>query len=322
MKAKPNGKVTLTYSSMQAFLTCPKKYFWRYVEELEPVEKPEALLLGSAVHRWLEYFYSQVPADRNAFLNEVVSPKARGILQGIMENYGRIYSDDFDKFEVLSVERLLSGKIINPETSKASANFQFGGRLDTLVRLQAQVDLIPAGSLAIIETKTASRVDELFWNRMAMDPQVALYAHFLQDELGDEIAGIIYNVIQKPGLRQGKNESEDAFENRVREKMADPELYHRKTISVKDLNAEEVLSDLWNVKNFINLARENGAFPKSNSSCTMFNTACDYLPLCAAKDPELVIRESGIYTKREANVELVEADPAFKEQEQNVAVPF
>lgn len=157
-----NGKLTLTYSGMQAFLTCPRKYYWRYVEELEPMEKSEALVLGSAVHRWLEYFYSQIPADGETFLNEVVSPKARGILQGVIDNYGEIYQDDFSQFDVLGVERILSGQIINPETHQSSANFEFGGKLDTLVRLQAQVDQIPAGALAIMETKTAARVDGLF----------------------------------------------------------------------------------------------------------------------------------------------------------------
>lgn len=44
--------------------------------------------------------------------------------------------------------------------------------------------------------------------------------------------------------------------------------------------------------------------------------------MCVAKDPEKVIRDSGLYQKRVANAELVEADAVFKEQERNVAVPF
>ena len=33
---RQNGRITLTYSAMQAFLTCPRKYYWRYVQEVEP----------------------------------------------------------------------------------------------------------------------------------------------------------------------------------------------------------------------------------------------------------------------------------------------
>jgi hypothetical protein len=317
-----NGKVVLTYSALQSFLTCPRKYFWRYIQEVEPVEKSDALLLGSAVHRYLEYFYSQVPVDRETLLTEGLSPKTRGILNGVINNYGRIYSDDFNCYEVLSVERVLSGNIINPVTQRSSANFEFGGKLDTLVRLRVGMDDIPTGSLAIMETKTAARVDDLFWSRISLDPQTALYTHYLQEELGEEIAGVIFNVIAKPFFRQRKDETEEEFGNRISEKMADPEMYHRRTIAVQDLNAEEVLSDLWNAKSFIHLARENSAYPKSSSACTLYNSTCDYMALCSSKDPDAVIKESGLYQKREANVELVEAETEFVERERNVAVPF
>jgi hypothetical protein len=110
MNGNGNGKVVLTYSAMQAFLTCPRKYFWRYVAEVEPVEKSESLVLGSAVHRYLEFFYSQVPVDRELLLTEGLSPKARGILNGVINNYGRVYPDDINQFEVLGVEHVLSGQ--------------------------------------------------------------------------------------------------------------------------------------------------------------------------------------------------------------------
>lgn len=322
MRNNGNGKVTLTYSAMQTFLTCPRKYLWRYVEEVEPVEKPESLVLGSAVHRWLEYFYSQVPVDREMLLTEELSSKARGILNGVINNYHQVYQDDFEKFEVIGVERMLSGQIVNPVTNRSSANFVFGGKLDTLVRLKVDISEIPSGSLAIMETKTAARVDGLFWNRISMDPQVALYSHYVSEEIGEPVVGVILNIIQKPSLRRRKAETEEEFMDRIREKMSDPEMYHRRVIPVSDLDAAELLNDLWNTKNFINLAREQNAYPKCSSACTMFNSQCDYLPLCASKDPEEVIRDGGLYQKRVANVELVEADAQFKEAEQNVAVPF
>src|SRR4030042_2500021 len=131
-------------------------------------------------------------------MTEDLSPKARGILSGVMAKYSHVYADDFEQFEVLGVERVLSGKIVNPVTHRSSANFEFGGKLDTLVRLRAKMAHIPKNALAIMETKTASRVDELFWSRISMDPQVALYAHYLSEELGEPIASVIFNVIQKP----------------------------------------------------------------------------------------------------------------------------
>jgi len=42
-----NGKTTLTFSSIASFKACPKKYYWRYIRELEALARPEALVLGT-----------------------------------------------------------------------------------------------------------------------------------------------------------------------------------------------------------------------------------------------------------------------------------
>ena len=56
-----NGKTILTNSAINAFKSCARKYYWRYIREIEALERPEALLLGTAIHGFLESHYRQLP---------------------------------------------------------------------------------------------------------------------------------------------------------------------------------------------------------------------------------------------------------------------
>ena len=46
--------INLTASMIRCFKSCPRKYFFEYVEMLKPIETPEALSTGSSYHSYLE----------------------------------------------------------------------------------------------------------------------------------------------------------------------------------------------------------------------------------------------------------------------------
>ena len=47
-------KDVLTYTAMNTFRNCPRKYKHRYVDHLQPKEKLESLTLGQVIHEALE----------------------------------------------------------------------------------------------------------------------------------------------------------------------------------------------------------------------------------------------------------------------------
>ena len=57
----------LTYSALNAFRNCPRKYKHRYIDRLRPMERAEALAFGSVIHEALEKWYS-LPADMHRLL--------------------------------------------------------------------------------------------------------------------------------------------------------------------------------------------------------------------------------------------------------------
>ena len=44
----------ITASMIRSYKSCPKKYYFEYVEQLKPVQTPEALEIGSNYHDYLE----------------------------------------------------------------------------------------------------------------------------------------------------------------------------------------------------------------------------------------------------------------------------
>jgi hypothetical protein len=302
--ANGNGKTILTNSAITAFKACPKKYYWRYLREIEALERPEALLLGTAVHGFLESHYRQLsytpPID--------LTPKSLAILKGVQEYYPILYLDDCDLFEPVAVEKVISGEILNPETGRPAREYAYGGKVDGLVMLKKDAEGFKAGDLLLLEHKTTSKVDEAYFERLQLDSQLLLYSLYLSRELGTPIAGTLFNVIVKPSLRQKKSESEAEYHQRLRLEMDWPEQYHRRYLRFPDQRLQEIQRELWNAKNIIAKARLDDVFTMNSSACFDFHRKCDYWTLCNSEDPEAVVRERSQFQHQEAHCELITID--------------
>jgi hypothetical protein len=297
---RSGDKVILTNSAISAFKACPRKYYWRYVREVEAIERPEALLLGTAIHGFLESHYRQLPFEPPTDL----TPKSRAILRGVIEGYSVRYMDDCDLFDAVALEQVISGEILNPETGRPAREFAYGGKIDGLIILKKEMESFKAGDLLLMEHKSASRVDDAYFERLQLDSQLLLYSLFLSRQLEVPIAGVLFNVILKPSLRQKKSENEAEYHQRLRLEMDWPEQYHRRYLRFPEIRLQEIQKELWDAKNIISKARQAGVFTMNSSACFDYHRKCDYWPLCSSQDPETVIQESGQFRHQEAHCEL------------------
>lgn len=55
-------------SSLNTFRTCPRLYYWKYIEHLQPIERKEALHVGKLMHDALDCVYAN--GDLNAWLEK------------------------------------------------------------------------------------------------------------------------------------------------------------------------------------------------------------------------------------------------------------
>lgn len=306
-----NDKTLLTYSALNTFRNCPRKYKNRYVDNLRPRERVEALSFGSVIHTSIELWYrSQNPALRlqeclayidDAFENRVADANqmaqwhlATAMMRGYADRYA---TEDFD---IVEVEKEFVGEIRNPDTGRQSQTFRIAGKVDGIVRCH--------DGLYLLEHKTASTVDANYLDKLWTDTQIALYCYYLR-ELGYPIVGVIYNVLLKSRLKQSRGETQQEYEVRHAELAAKnksgkstakrqlpetdvdfqsrlaqwysrTEAFHREFIYLSEDRLAMLQEEVWEITQQYLDARRRGKWLLNTSNCFSYQRPCEYLAYC------------------------------------------
>ncbi len=306
-----SDKTQLTYSALNTFRNCPRKYKNRYLDNLRPRERPDALSFGSVIHTAIELWYRSQNAESrlrdvltyidDAFENRVVDSNqmvqwhlATAMIRGYSERYAT------EEFEVVEVEKEFVGEIRNPDTGRQSQTFRIAGKVDGIVRCH--------DGLYLLEHKTASSVDASYLDKLWTDTQIALYCYYLR-ELGYPIVGVIYNVLLKSRLKQGKGETQEEYEirhaelaaknksgkstakrqmpetdeefqSRLNEWYSRPEAFHREFIYLSEDRLAMLQDEVWEITQQYLDARRRGKWLLNTSNCFSYQRPCEYLAYC------------------------------------------
>lgn len=166
----------------------------------------------------------------------------------------------------------------------------------TLLRGKLDGDFLRGKALWLFETKTKSHIEEEdLVDRLPFDLQVNFYLYALRKQKQQLPKGVWYNLIRRPGLRQGKAESLPDFATRCGEDVrARPEWY----FSRLELAVTEQELDKWEgefddiLRDFYDWWEGKSGHYKNSSMCETKYGRCEYLHLCAAK-------RMSYYTKRD-----------------------
>ena len=311
----PNGSETYihTTSSLSCFMRCQKLYEYRYELGYRSVDPIPALLVGSATHLGLEYFWkgascaeamfhvAKFCSEEDYFSTDGGKIDAIKVAAYIKGYYSR-WRDSRELYEVVGVE--LQFFVPLPDSRLSGSDFSFhAGKLDVLVRRKSD------GQLIIIEHKTAGSgtgADEpgsSYWTKLSMDTQLAMYSQNVFRMTG-EMPEILYDVILKSratplkgSARKRKSETDAEFAQR---KAADAETlpqfssrmmhtyrtegndrYFRKPITLMqdelDLKLRE-LAETQEVVETCNLRVRN------TSACNSYGRACEFMNVCTGID--------------------------------------
>ncbi len=310
-QTESSEKTLLTYSALNTFRNCPRKYKNRYLDNLRPRERAEALSFGSVIHTAIELWYRSPDTESrlpdvlayidDAFENRVVDSNqmvqwhlATAMIRGYAERYAT------EEFEVVEVEKEFVGEIRNPDTGRQSLTFRIAGKVDGIVRCH--------DGLYLLEHKTASTVDASYLDKLWTDTQIALYCYYLR-ELGYPIVGVIYNVLLKSRLKQGKGETQeeyelrhaelaaknksgkstakrqmpetdDEFQARLTEWYSRPEAFHREFIYLSEDRLAMLQDEVWEITQQYLDARRRGKWLLNTSNCFSYQRPCEYLAYC------------------------------------------
>ena len=306
-----SDKNVLTYSALNTFPNCPRKYKHRYIDNLRPRMKVESLSFGSVIHSAIELWYRSVN-DANRlwkaldFIDRSFPERATDenqmagwhLARAMFTGYASRYPTE--DFTIIEVEKTFTGQIRNPDTGRCSQTFVMAGKADAIVQLH--------DGMYLLEHKTAASIDGNYLDKLWTDTQIALYSYYLR-ELGYPIVGIIYNVLLKSRLKQSPGETQDEYEARHAELAAKnksgkstakrqmpetneefqgrlsawyskPEAFHREFIYLSEERLAMLQDEVWEITQQYLDARRRGKWLLNTSSCFSYQRPCEYLSYC------------------------------------------
>jgi len=305
-RERNNHQMVLSASSINAFQTCQRMFFYDKVKHIHPTEKSDALDFGSVVHkglecifRWLAFEQSEKEVVRQfAFQDALTEAAERSLSQedlckakALLDAYIDLYFDE-DKalFDVVEVEKWFTNDVRSPK-SKSGECYKVQGYWDAVIRNRM------TDEYWVVEHKTAGVVTDGYLQRVNIDLQSMMYIEAVKQKYGS-CAGVIYDVIKKPKHDMQTGETDEEFEarkaasktGRVKRKVGESltEFYNRVRAAVDDgylirqmvtpqpAIAEEFKSELFATCRQINRTK---TFCKCTCNCLKYGT-CEYMDLC------------------------------------------
>ena len=176
-----------------------------------------------------------------------------------------------------------------------------------------------------------AQIDGDYLEKLWTDFQITIYAHYIEQTTGIPITGILYNVLVKAKLQQGKGETEDEYQTRraellaksktgkttakrklpesdeeyqarLAEKYADPTMFHREMLYLSRDRFDILRSELWELTQAFLDARRRGVFYQNTAFCFNYQRPCAYFALCRSNGNPNVIEN--FYQRVAPNEEL------------------
>lgn len=211
----------ITQGLLTTFMSCQFKFLYKLNRWSHP-KKNKVTLFGSMTHDILEKIYSHFrkrktiardstiekwinnwPEDRSDILGVMQEDveMARAKCYVILTEYVAWYSEDFKDMSWTDVETVFEVKHNN-----------------VIMRGKRDGRFLEHKKPWLLETKTKSKIDEdAILLRLVFDLQNLFYVTADEMETGEELAGVLYNVIRNPGHRLKVGETLYDYTERIRQ---------------------------------------------------------------------------------------------------------
>jgi hypothetical protein len=236
--------------------------------------------------------------------------------------YDQKWKEDNGRYEILSVEELITGPIINPETKKQSS-YLAAGKIDGMIRERK------TGSIGLMDHKLlSSAIDEDRHEHLLIDSQPMTYAllkllngvkvdfalwdclvktqhrirqessRVVQEAKPERVAarkttepdGTVYlkgeTIPARAEVRDTTaGETFEEFEERILAVyLKNPDEYFlRKRVPILSHNLANFASDLYDWTQLIDSAHKTGKHLKNPGACFEYNRPCKFLGLCSGR---------------------------------------
>jgi hypothetical protein len=311
----------LSVSRANRYRACPKSDYYAAVLRRVPRRIDDNRRFGTLFHRGLEAWWRSYAAGPQFAADEplghalyaIGAPdaadpfelvKAEVLLRGYDARWLNEGLEVVVVNGVPAVEIAFEGDLRNPQTSGVSRTFRRGGKIDAIVRA-------PNGEIYVMEHKTSAEdigPGSVYYQRLTLDPQCSMYMQGARD-LGLTPAGVIYDVIGKPGQLPLKATALDArkytkptakepsrlyanqrehdetpaeYGARIALAIAeDPHAYYQRAYVPRSAEEErEAAWDLWQTSQQMRDSITNDVWPRNPKNCEQYRRLCDYFHVC------------------------------------------
>ena len=166
----------LSATKISDFKACRRLYFFRYIEEILPVQESNALKDGKGYHSKIEELYNEGSFSLTGDKTDAMAKAYRKYI--------------YPKLKIKSVEDWF--------TKQLNDNHTLIGRLDGVAE----------DGIVVEHKTTSSDIDENYIHRLNWNEQILCYM------LANGITEMYYTVCKKPTLRQRKDETSEEFVQR------------------------------------------------------------------------------------------------------------
>jgi len=309
-----DNTLMVSYSMLSTFKRCRNKFKYRYIDKLEPKEKPIAPSKGSAIHAGLEHYFSnnydkmgaiKIAEEKfKAALEDYPFPIEDEILNEIEETKNIISR------WITYFEREMGGYFRSPDEKVVAVEKHFKYPLAKDIVFHGYFDLVinvPNEGLWIIDHKTTKHLDNLFDN-LDLDEQMDYYLWVANKLFRKPVVGIIYNgistkvpskpkILKNGGISKAKIVTDyQTYYNTLVENGLNPKDYKEILDNLKQINPffkvemsfrteteiENIGRDLAASIKEIILAKEHNLFTRTRSTGRCI-WDCAYKNLCIAE---------------------------------------
>jgi hypothetical protein len=263
---------------MQIFRDCPRKYYWKFVENLEADRPAMNLEVGSATHEGLAHLGSgtdlpaAIIAAKERFRRDL--PKRR--LPGDDE----MYAEGEELVEKLLIHYVEfwgdQGKMFRPLGNEVAGTVEVGEGTGIFLRFRTDKFVHAFGGLWIVDHKTAAKMDMREMMKYQMDLQMTAYIYGASKLLKTRVQGVIVDFLVKTKVPQFNREAFERTDAELREFEYNFTNWARAIQRCHfDLGYEGTTDKVYAVPDEMPWL----AFPRDEKECFRFGT-CLYRGLC------------------------------------------
>ncbi len=289
------NKLFLSYSGISCFMDCKRMYWLRYINNLERIKFMPHYIMGNAIQFGVALLYQKDPEFVKKTLKEFnrLRQKLRGEMALTGNQEQELNEQEFIIIGMLEAYKDIHKKHINILTHKHNELYEkvdIGN--DIIIGIKIDNIISKKNKLFVHELKSAKTLTPDYIKNIQNDLQTAIYFNIYNKyKLGPKLNGIIYDVIQKPSIRQKQKESRHDFIIRLKDwyKGSDnTNKYYMETINEPLLTQDRIMTTIHGVAKDITCRTTIEDFYPNDRFCYVYRR-CEYYDLChEGSKPEIM----------------------------------